>query len=89
MGKMIEESQKHYEIESVQRTDPPPGAEGSAWYRYVITQGTNTIRGYRQGNLKSVTGAVRELVAQLNERRMGKRAAASKPTTTSKKKTQN
>ena len=86
---MIEESRKHYEIESVQRTDPPPGAEGSAWYRYVITQGTNTICGYRQGNLKTVTGAVRELVAQLNERRLGKRATAPKTTAASKKKTHN
>ena len=86
---MIEESRKHYEIESVQRTDPPPGTEGSVWYRYVITQGANTIHGYRQGNLKAVTGAVRELVEKLNERRMGKRAPASKPATTSKAKAKN
>ena len=86
---MTEESRKHYEIKSVQKTDPPTGSEGSVWYQYVITQGTNTIQGYRQGNLKAVTGAVKELVEKLNERRMGKRAQVSKPATASKAKTQN
>jgi hypothetical protein len=36
-------------------------------------QGTNTIHGYRQGNLGAVTKAVEEIVFQLNERRTGKR----------------
>ena len=62
-----------YEIVSVRRAEPPPGAEGSDWHRYVIAQGTNTINGCRQGNLKAVTWAVEEIVAQLNERRLGKR----------------
>ena len=62
-----------YEIVSVQRAEPPPGLEGSNWYRYVITQGSNTINGCRQGNLNAVTLAVEEIVVQLNERRMGKR----------------
>lgn len=62
-----------YEIVSVQRAEPPPGVEGSDWYRYVITQGSNTINGCRQGNLEAVTLAVEEIVVQLNERRLGKR----------------
>ena len=62
-----------YEIVSVQRAEPPPGLEGSDWFRYVITQGDNTINGCRQGNLKAVTMAVEEIVVQLNERRLGKR----------------
>ena len=62
-----------YEIVSVQRAEPPPGLEGSDWYRYVITQGSNTINGCRQGNLNAVTLAVEEIVVQLNERRLGKR----------------
>ncbi len=58
-----------YEIVSVRRAEPPPGAEGSNWYRYVIAfEGTNTIHGYRQGQLRAVTTAVEEIVAQLNER---------------------
>ncbi len=67
--------EKHYEIESVQRAEPPPGGKGSNWYRYVIAHGTNTIHGYRQGGLKAVTRAVEEVVAQLNERqRLGRSA---------------
>ncbi len=63
-----------YEIVSVRRAKPPPGAAGSNWHRYVIAfEGTNSIRGYRQGNLKAVTRAVEEIVAQLNERHLGNR----------------
>jgi len=61
-----------YQIVSVRRAKPPPGAEGSYWYRYVIAfEGTNTIHGCRQGGLKAVTMAVEEIVAQLNERHLG------------------
>ncbi len=59
-----------YEIVSVRRAETPPGAEGSDWHQYVIIRGTNTIRGYRQGNVKAVTWAVEEIVAQLNQRRL-------------------
>ena len=76
-----------YEVVSVRRAEPPPGAEGSNWHRYVIAQGTNTIHGYRQGNLKAVTRAVEENVAQLNERRLDNRAAASTWVPTPKKNT--
>ncbi len=58
-----------YEIVSVQRAEPPPGAEGPYWYRYVVAfEGINTIHGCRQGGLKAVTRAVEEIVTQLNER---------------------
>ena len=61
-----------YEIVSVRRAKPPPGGKGSNWYRYVIAfEGTNTIHGCQQGNLKAVTMAVEEIVAQLNERHLG------------------
>ncbi|MEE8626062.1 MAG: hypothetical protein V3T19_12030 [Acidiferrobacterales bacterium] len=63
-----------YEIVSVRRAEPPPGGKGSNWYRYVIAfEGTNAIHGCRQGGLKNVTRAVEEIVAQLNERHLGKR----------------
>jgi hypothetical protein len=62
-----------YEIVSVQKTHPPPGAEGSRWYRYTIVQGDNTIHGCRKGSLRAVTSAVETIVAQLNERQTGKR----------------
>jgi len=67
-----------YEIVSVQRAKHPPGTEGSNWHRYVIAfEGSNSIHGCRQGNLRVVTGAVEEIVAQLNERRLGNRGRVS------------
>ena len=76
-----------YKIVSIQRAEPPTGAEGSNWHRYVIEHGANTINGYQQGNLKGVTTAVEEIVAQLNERRLGKRGRVNL-VPTPKKKTQ-
>ena len=61
-----------YRIVSIRRAEPPPGAKGSNWYGYVIAfEGTNTIRGRRQGGLKAVTKSVEEIVAELNERHVG------------------
>ncbi|MFQ5544804.1 MAG: hypothetical protein ACE5FE_02380 [Acidiferrobacterales bacterium] len=58
-----------YEIVSVRRAKPPPGAEGSIWQHYVIAfEGSNSIHGYRQGNRKAVTSAVEDIVGKLNER---------------------
>ncbi len=62
-----------YEIVSIRRAEPPPRTEGSVWHRYEIAQGTNTINGCRQGDLKTVTEAVEEIVEQLNERRLHRR----------------
>jgi len=70
---------KHYEIESILRTKPPPGAVGSDWHRYEIVRGTSIINGYKQGSLENVTAAVEENVAQLNERQFGKCAKATTP----------
>ena len=73
MTEETSEVRQSYEIVSVRRSGPPPGAEGTNWYRYVIAfGGRNNIQGCRQGNLNVVTGAVEEIVAQLNERRRGK-----------------
>ncbi len=72
---MTEESsevRQSYEMVSVRRVEPPPGTEGSNWHRYVIAfEGRNSIHGYQQGNLTTVTRAVEEIVAQLNERHLG------------------
>ncbi len=77
-----------YEIASVRRAKPPPGGEGTYWYRYVIAyEGTNTIHGCRQGGLKAVTRAVEEMVAQLNERHLGHLSKPSRVDLVLKKKT--
>ena len=73
MTEETSEVRNSYEIVSVRRAEPPPGAEGSDWYRYVIAfGGSNNIKGCRQGSLNIVTGAVEEIVAQLNQRHRGK-----------------
>lgn len=67
-----------YKIDSVTPSDPPAGMEGEDWHCYIIMQGTNSIRGYRQGKRRAVMTAVEEIVAQLNERRFGKRGKGKK-----------
>jgi len=63
-----------YEIVSLRRAVPPPGVEGAKWHRYVIAyEGAETIHGWRQGSIQSVTKDVEEIVAQLNERHRKKR----------------
>ncbi len=82
-----------YAIVSIVKSDPPEGTEGTNWHCYIIEQGNNTIRGYRQGSLKAVRLAVEEIVEQLNERRLGKRgrinaAPAAKKTNLTQTQTQ-
>ena len=74
-----------YEIVSVRRGTPPAGEKSADWHHYVIAQGSNTIHGSRQGDLKTVTGAVKEIVAQLNERQSGKRGRVNLIPTPKKK----
>ena len=62
-----------YELVSVRRAKAPPGTDEPEWHRYVIRQGSNTIRGCRQGTLAAVTEAVEEIVVKLNDRRVNKR----------------
>ncbi len=62
-----------FKLTSIVKEAPPTGAEGIGWHRYIITQGTNTITGHRQGSLEGVTVAVEEILVQLNERRCHKR----------------
>jgi hypothetical protein len=69
-----------YEIVSVRRAEPPLGAEGSNWQHYMIAyEGSDSIHGYRQGDLKAVTRAVEEIVAKLNERHRVPKYALRKP----------
>ena len=61
-----------FKLASIERTEPPKGAEGKNWYRYTITQGVNAINGYLQGNATGVKHAAEQIVGQLNERRAGR-----------------
>ena len=62
-----------FSIGHVESTEPLAEGAGKFWCKYTIVQGTNTITGYRQGGVKAVKLAVGEIVADMNQRRMGKR----------------
>ena len=62
-----------FELGTVESTEAPAGTEGDSWCRYTITQGPNTITGYRQGSVTGVKKAVLAEVAEMNERRVGQK----------------
>ena len=64
---------KSFKLDDIERAKAPDGGSGQDWFRYIITQGHNTITGYRQGSQRAVTKAVKEIVLELNERRNGKK----------------
>jgi hypothetical protein len=72
-----------YQVDSVQPSEAPHGMPGTGWHCYVIVQGSNSIRGYRQGSRPAVMSAVEEIVNQLNDRRFGKRGRAARAAATS------
>jgi hypothetical protein len=62
-----------FELGAIERAEAPDGGAGQSWFRYTITQGPNTITGYRQGSQRAVSKAIKEIVFELNERRNGKK----------------
>lgn len=69
----LNEEAPPFSVGEVESMDPPQEGAGKFWCRYTIVQGRNTINGYRQGGVKAVRKAVGEIVADMNQRRMGKR----------------
>lgn len=68
-----EQNNEPFELLSVDRAEAPDGSQGKDWVRYEIVQGSNVIRGYRQGSLKSIRQVAEEIVTGLNERRSPRR----------------
>jgi hypothetical protein len=66
-------SENGFRLVSIRSTAAPTGSAGHDWFAYCIAQGTNMINGYRRGDLADVTNGVENIVAALNERRVGKR----------------
>ena len=52
---------------------PAPDGSNDIWHQYVISQGPNTINGLRPGARVEVASQLEEMVARLNQRRMGKK----------------
>ncbi len=65
--------QNQYQLDEIEKATAPSGCDGKDWFRYTITQGDNTITGYKQGSQRAVTKAVKQIVVDLNERRGGKK----------------
>ncbi len=66
----IVEKGEPFKLKSIRKEQPPAGAEGIDWHRYVITLGGNTIVGHRQVSTRGVSLAVEGIVLHLNERRV-------------------
>ena len=64
---------EQFELFALEESSAPGDGVPGTWFRYTITQGHNTIVGMRQGSKSSVTIALNEIVAALNERRVGRR----------------
>ncbi|HHQ14943.1 MAG TPA: hypothetical protein ENK16_07920 [Chromatiales bacterium] len=62
-----------FELSSVDQIEPPVDGDKGKWCKYTITQGANVITGYRKGSRTAVTKAAKVIVADLNERRFGRR----------------
>ena len=50
-----------YELESVDKTEAPMEGDTGVWCRYTITQGANTITGYKKGSRTAVTNPIFEI----------------------------
>lgn len=61
-----------FEFVELQQVEAPDGADDGRWYRYVISQGDQSIVGHRRGTKKKVRAAVNDIVQRMNERRMGR-----------------
>ena len=62
-----------YQLGQIEKAATPSGCDGKDWFSYTITQGMNTITGYKQGSQRAVTKEVKQIVTDLNERRGGKK----------------
>lgn len=61
-----------FEFVELEHVEAPDGSDDGRWYRYVISQGEQSIVGHRRGTKKKVRAAVRDIVQRMNERRMGR-----------------
>ena len=62
-----------FELSGVDPIEPPVDGDTGKWCKYTIIQGKNVITGYKKGSRTAVTKAAKVIVADLNERRFGRR----------------
>ena len=58
----------HYKVKSIEKIDPPEGAENMKWYKFIIENDKNSIINLRAGTKKDVHDFATESVKRLNEK---------------------
>ncbi len=58
----------HFVVVSVEKSNPPEGADGDNWYRYVVERQNSTIVGNVRGTQKQVDVYLEELLDKINLR---------------------
>lgn len=57
-----------FQVESVERTEPPGGGQGQDWHRYVLKNQSSTITGLRRGTRQHVCDYATDYAKELNAR---------------------
>lgn len=57
-----------FQVDSVEKTEPPGGGQGNDWYRYVLKNRSSTITGLRRGSRQHVRDYAALYAEQLNTR---------------------
>ena len=65
-------NQLPYTLESNSSCEPPYQSTENNWYQYNISQGTNTITGYKSGEYTYVIQSINANIERLNLRQKGK-----------------
>ena len=60
--------ERHFEVTSIEKTEPPDDEPDGNWYRYTIGEGDSAITGKRAGSLASVRKHAEEFADNLNRR---------------------
>ena len=55
-----EDYQQPFEFVELEQVEAPDGSDDGRWYRYVISQGGQSIVGHRRGTKKNVREAVKD-----------------------------
>jgi len=76
--------EESFRLVAIRAARTPEGCAGRDWLVYEIAQGTNLIKGYRRGDLPSVTAEVEKIVLGLNDRRISKKGRQPPPKPTPK-----
>ncbi|MGD8644049.1 MAG: hypothetical protein PVI15_07165 [Chromatiales bacterium] len=61
-----------FTVKLVEKSDPPAGASGADWYRYVVESSRSTITGYSHGSRAEVSRHAQTFVDELNARASGR-----------------